>query len=88
MDEKSLEMRVAELEDKLKKLQISEEEIKAYQKVSALIGGQVPLSTAFTCRIVCYCYCHIARAIGINDCTPGAPGGPVFSAGGFGTFGT
>jgi hypothetical protein len=94
MDEKSLEMRVAELEDRLSKLQISEEEIKAYQKVSALVGGPAQagftgLSTAFTCRIVCYCFCHIARAIGINDCTPGAPGGPVFTGGaGFGTFGT
>ena len=37
--EKSLEMRVAELEDKLSKVHITEEEMKAYQKVSALIGG-------------------------------------------------
>jgi hypothetical protein len=36
---KSLEMRVAELEDKLAKIHITEEELKAYQKVSALIGG-------------------------------------------------
>ena len=37
--EKSLEMRVAELEDKLSKVHITEEEMKAYQKVSALLGG-------------------------------------------------
>ena len=37
--EKSLEMRVAELEDKLSKVHITEEEMQAYQKVSALLGG-------------------------------------------------
>ena len=35
---KSLEMRVAELEDKLSKLHISEEEMKTYQKVASLLG--------------------------------------------------
>ena len=37
--EKSLEMRVAELEDKLAQVHITEEEIKAYQKVSGLLGA-------------------------------------------------
>jgi len=37
--EKSLEMRVAELEDKLSKIHITEDEMKAYQKVSSLLGG-------------------------------------------------
>ena len=37
--EKTLEMRVAELEDKLSQMHITEEEMKAYQKVSALMGG-------------------------------------------------
>lgn len=37
--EKSLEMRVAELEDKLAQVHITEDEMKAYQKVSSLIGG-------------------------------------------------
>jgi hypothetical protein len=37
--EKTLEMRVAELEDKLSKMHITEDEMKAYQKVSALVGG-------------------------------------------------
>lgn len=36
--EKSLEMRVAELEDKLSKVYITEEEMKAYQKVVSLLG--------------------------------------------------
>ena len=31
-------MRVAELEDKLSKLHISEEEMKTYQKVASLLG--------------------------------------------------
>ena len=37
---KTLEMRVAELEDKLSKIHISEDELKAYHKVNALVGGQ------------------------------------------------
>lgn len=37
--EKTLEMRVAELEDKLKGLQVTEEEMKAYNKVAAMLGG-------------------------------------------------
>ena len=36
---KSLEMRVAELEDKLAKLHITEDEMKAYQKVSSALGA-------------------------------------------------
>jgi hypothetical protein len=39
-NEKSLEMRVAELEDKLAKLHITEEEMRAYHKVNNLLGGQ------------------------------------------------
>ena len=38
-EEKSLEMRVAELEDKLSKIHITEDELKAYHKVNALLGG-------------------------------------------------
>ena len=37
--EKTLEMRVAELEDKLSKMHVTEEELKAYHKVSSLMGG-------------------------------------------------
>ena len=37
--ERTLEMRVAELEDKLSKMHVTEEEMRAYQKVSALMGG-------------------------------------------------
>jgi hypothetical protein len=37
--EKTIEMRLAELEDKVSKIHITEEEIKAYQKVASLLGG-------------------------------------------------
>src|SRR5712691_7974434 len=36
--EKTLEMRVAELEDKLKGLQVTEEEMRAFNKVASLMG--------------------------------------------------
>ena len=47
-DEKSLEMRVAALEDKLKGLQVSEDEMRAYNKVASLMGmgSQQPATTA------------------------------------------
>jgi hypothetical protein len=38
--EKTLEMRVAELEDKLAQIHITEEEMRAYHKVSNLLRGQ------------------------------------------------
>jgi hypothetical protein len=37
--QKSLEMRVAELEDKLRSVSVTEDEMKAFHKVSALMGG-------------------------------------------------
>jgi|GEM_PF-2504201 len=37
--ERTLEMRVAELEDKLSGMQVTEEEMKAFNKVSAMLGG-------------------------------------------------
>ena len=36
--EKTLEMRVAELEDKLKGLQVTEEEMRAFNKVASMMG--------------------------------------------------
>lgn len=39
---KTLEMRVAELEDKLAQLHISEEEMQTYQRVSSKLGGAAP----------------------------------------------
>ncbi|HET8546548.1 MAG TPA: hypothetical protein VFL57_01015 [Bryobacteraceae bacterium] len=38
--DKSIEMRLAEIEDKLSQLHITEEEMRAYNKVSGLLGAQ------------------------------------------------
>jgi hypothetical protein len=38
-EEKSLEMRVSELEDKLAQVHVTEDEMRAFQKVSQLMGG-------------------------------------------------
>lgn len=43
---KTLEMRVAELEDKLSKIHITEDELKAFHKVNSLIGGQAVAEAA------------------------------------------
>lgn len=37
--EKTLEMRVAELEDRLAQVHVTEDELKAYRKVAGLLGG-------------------------------------------------
>ncbi|HYK37778.1 hypothetical protein [Alloacidobacterium sp.] len=56
---KTLEMRVAELEDKLSKIHITEDEMKAYQKVSSLIGQQA--QPALSPQV-----CVIARCISVG----------------------
>ena len=63
-EQKSLEMRVAELEDKLSKMHITEEEMKAYQKVSSLVGapGANPVAGG------CIADCNIGGGC-INECT-------------------
>lgn len=71
--EKSLEMRVAELEDKLSKVHITEEEMKAFQKVSALIGQQQggvspQAGCVLDCSGGCINECAI-RACTIRACT-------------------
>lgn len=92
--QKSLEMRVAELEDKLTKLHITEEEMKAYQKVSLLLGREVGalspiICSMFRCGIppvrchifVCICVCYECG----GGCLPG--GGFGSAGGGFGSLG-
>lgn len=65
---KSLEMRIAAIEDKLAKMAITEEELKAYQKVSALLGGQgAQGSIAAGCVVDCSGGC-------INECSIGRGG--------------
>jgi hypothetical protein len=60
-EQKTLEMRVAELEDRLSKVYVTEDEIKAYQKVASLVGGQAPAGgppvSPFTC-VVNACVIH------------------------------
>jgi hypothetical protein len=63
--EKTLEMRVAELEDKLSKVHITEEELKAYQKVSTLIGGASPLIGGASPQAGCIVDCSGGC---INEC--------------------
>jgi hypothetical protein len=102
-ESKTLEMRVAELEDKLSKLHITEEELKAYHKVSSLMGPtpQPPQPVA-VCQVCQVCQispihnCFRWQPIVFrcwNDCVPWAPGGcggpigPVNPGGGPGGFG-
>lgn len=75
--EKSLEMRVAELEDKLAQVHITEDEMKAFQKVSSLLGGgataggTTPAPNAgcvLDCLGGCINECQI-RACAIRACT-------------------
>jgi hypothetical protein len=59
--EKTLEMRVAELEDKLSQVHITEDEMKAFHKVSALMGGGATASPQAGCIQDCVGGC-------INEC--------------------
>jgi hypothetical protein len=96
---KTLEMRVAELEDKLSKMHITEDDIKAYHKVSAAMGGgaapalspqvcSLPISSCIlraNCIISCSRCWTECTGCGVTTC-----GGPClpFSSGGGGGFGT
>jgi hypothetical protein len=99
-DVKSLEMRLAALEDKLSKLNISEEDMKTYERVANALGGaQASLTPApDTCqvcqitrqRLVCINRGIIPRQIirFCNECNECGFGGGGFSGGGgFGGFG-
>jgi hypothetical protein len=96
--QKSLEMRVAELEDKLSKIHITEEEMKAYHKVASLVGhtGAAPTAQSsqnlsYFCISSCYyCYsCYYCTRC-LTECSecivvqPTNPGGPI---GAFGKLG-
>jgi|SwirhirootsSR3_FD_contig_31_2828815_length_371_multi_1_in_0_out_0_1 hypothetical protein len=99
--EKSLEMRVAELEDRLSKMHITEEEMKAYQKVSSALSmqggagaGMAPAalpSTSINCIncivcIICRITCIITCRI-VADCIQNPTGGGGIGGSGFGTLG-
>lgn len=97
--QKSLEMRVAELEDKLSKVYITEEEIKAYQKVVGLLSGGQACAGSFPnlqfgmfCRWppIPPCHCRYPCVCFCFECFGGClPGGGAGSGGsGFGSLGT
>jgi hypothetical protein len=71
-EQKSLEMRVAELEDKLSKVHITEEELKAYQKVSSLLGTSAASPRAgcvVDCSGGCINECMIRACTIVRNCT-------------------
>jgi hypothetical protein len=98
---KSLEMRIAAIEDKLSKLHVTEEEMKAYEKVSSLMGAGTPAagtpaaSTALSpqfCVVTRFVFCQVfppPRTIRACECTcgPCACDPTVFSRGSGGGFG-
>lgn len=49
--DKTLEMRVAELEDKLKGMQVTEDEMRAYNKVASMMAAAPPTATAATAEL-------------------------------------
>jgi hypothetical protein len=60
-ESKSLEMRVAAIEDKLSKIHVTEEEMKAYEKVSSLMGmGTAAQGTQLSPQL---CQCQISRVV-------------------------
>jgi hypothetical protein len=74
-EHKSLEMRVAELEDRLSKMHITEDEMKTYHKVASLVGAHAPGPQPFTC-IASQCVTHACvthpcaiQQCGIRPCT-------------------
>src|SRR3954469_24342869 len=71
--EKTLEMRVAELEDKLKNLHVTEDEMKAYNKVASLMGGGGGTAAAATGLTpqpdACIRACTIVQQCTIHACT-------------------
>ena len=70
--EKTIEMRLAEIEDKLAQMHITEEEMKAYHKVSALMGGGGPSPAAgcvVDCSGGCISECAIRACTIVRYCT-------------------
>ena len=95
---RTLEMRVAELEDKLAKVHITDEEMRTYEKVAAMLGGGgggsagVSSSDAMGAQASPF-VCQISRNRGIQCITRTVPRirfcyectcGPCIQGGGFG----
>lgn len=73
-EERSLEARVAGLEDRLSQMQVSEEEMKAYRKVSSLMGGAAaapaaPNAGCVDCVVSCINECAIRQCTIVRQCT-------------------
>jgi hypothetical protein len=69
-EKKSLEARVAELEDKLSKIHVTEEEMKAYHKVSSLVGGASPAAGCVVdCSGGCINECAVRACTIVRQCT-------------------
>lgn len=99
---RTLEMRVAELEDKLAKLHVTDEEMRAYQKVVAAMGGGATggaeaagahasptVCSISRSRLVCIVPRQIVRFCYECTCGPCIQGGGFGGdgGGGFGGFG-
>jgi hypothetical protein len=74
-EQRSLEARVAELEDRVAKIHITEEELRAYHKFSALMAGggaaapaQMGAQQAAACVVDCVGGC-ISECAVIRNCT-------------------
>ena len=61
-ESRTLEMRVAELEDKLTKLHVTEDEMRAYEKVSALVGGGAVAGAEANANAPQLCQCQVSRS--------------------------
>jgi hypothetical protein len=68
-EEKSLEMRVSELEDKLAQVHVTEDEMRAFQKVSQLMGGAAATPSAPGGGVAAGCVvdCNIVNSC-LNEC--------------------
>lgn len=95
---KSLEMRIAAIEDKLAQLHISEDEMAAYHKVNAAMARSgaasagAPQASASVCHIAPCIIRPVIRPIFCYECYcgpcagPCAQGGGTGGGGGFGGF--
>jgi Na+-translocating ferredoxin:NAD+ oxidoreductase RNF subunit RnfB len=97
-------MRVAAIEDKLGQMNVTEEEMRAYQKVASLMGGRAAAAPMIpqVCTTCSNCVSVIAipissncihiRPVGINDCIQFSPqavaANPLSGATGFAGLGT
>ena len=69
---RTLEMRLAAIEDKLAQMSVSEEEMRAYHKVAALMGGRAPAAapTPQLSPTLCTSNCVIAIPIHVSPVAP------------------